>query len=316
MREIDGINPLHGSNTAKIFSLVRAYELAPVTHIKNLCSGKHMKRFLSYLAIALVFPFSAQAAATPEAARDGLLFGINEGTAGQKDFGDLQSKYKALADFLAKTINQPVKLESSQNLKSSSSNLAKGRYALFFSKPANVTAKAIRDQKYQLVAMAKGEFTVKFIVNANSPLKKPEDIKGKRIALAKGTFMEKAGMAELRDRHLTPDESQIQAAKFQDAIEFIVEKGFADVGMVSPIVAKNWVAKGGGVLFESRKMPFWSLIAAPGMSKENVLKIQTALVNLENSEEGKKLLEKLGVKGFVPGNQQDYLDLQDWVEKK
>lgn len=275
-----------------------------------------MKHFLSYLAIALFFPLSAQAAAKSEAPRDSLLFGINEGTAGQKEFGDLQQKYQALADFFSKTLQKQVKLESSQNLSSSASNLSKGRYALFFSKPANVSAKAMRDQKYQLVAMAKGEFTVKFIVNANSPMKKPEDIKGKRIALAKGTFMEKAGMAELRDRNLTPAENQIQAAKFQDAIEFIVEKGFADVGMVSPIVAKNWAAKGGGVLFESRKMPFWSLIASPNMSKDEVMKIQAALVNLENSEDGKKLLEKLGVKGFVPGNQQEYLDLLSWLEKK
>lgn len=274
-----------------------------------------MKCFLSYLAIVLVFPLSAQAAAKPGALADSLLFGINEGTAGQKDYAEIQGKYKTLADLFSKTINKPVKLESSQNLKSSSSNLAKGRYALFFSKPANVTAKAMRDQKYQLVAMAKGEFTVKFIVNAHSPLKKPEDIKGKRISMAKGTFMEKAGMAELRDRNLTPAPGQIQAAKFQDAIEFIVEKGFADVGMVSPVVARNWVAKGGEVLFESRKMPFWSLVAAPDMSKDDVMKIQTALINLENSEDGKKLLEILGVKGFVPGNQQDYLDLQNWLEK-
>jgi ABC-type phosphate/phosphonate transport system substrate-binding protein len=52
------------------------------------------------------------------------------------------------------------------------------------------------------------------------------------------------------------------------------------------------------------------------MSKDEVMKIQAALVNLENSEDGKKLLEKLGVKGFVPGNQQEYLDLLSWLEKK
>ena len=275
-----------------------------------------MKRFLSYLAIALIFPLSAPAAVKDEAARDGLLFGINDGTSGHKDFGDMQSKYKALADYFSKVIGKPVKLESSQNLTSSSENLAKGRYALFFAKPSNVSAKAMRDQHYQLVAMAKGEFTVNFIVNANAPFKKPEDIKDKRIALAKGTFMEKAGMAELRDRHLTPGADHIQAAKFQDAVEFIVEKGFADVGIVSPVVAKSWVAKGGSVLFESRKLPFWSLIAAPDMSKDEVMKLQSALVNLENSDDGKKLLEKIGVKGFVPGNQQDYLDLLSWLEKK
>lgn len=275
-----------------------------------------MKRFLLYLAIALFFPLSAHAAIKTETIKDSLLFGINEGTAGQKGVGEIQQKYSALADFLSKTLQKPVKLESSQNLKSSTVNLNKGRYALFFSKPANVSAKAMRDQKYQLVAMAKGEFTVKFIVNADSPLKKPEDIRDKRIAMAKGTFMERAGMADLRDRNLTPGTDRIQAAKFQDAIEFIVEKGFADVGMVSPVVAKNWVGKGGRVLFESRKMPFWSLIASPEMSKDDVMKIQAALIHLENTEDGVKLLEKLGVKGFVPGNQQDYIDLQSWLEKK
>ncbi len=275
-----------------------------------------MKRFLSYLIIALCFPLSAHAAAKPAVPAESLLFGINEGTAGQQGVGEIQRKYRALADFFSRTLQKPVKLESSQNLTSSTANLNKGRYALFFSKPANVSAKAIRDHQYQLVAMAKGEFTVKFIVNANSPLKKPEDILGKRISMAKGTFMERAGLAELRDRSLTPAANNIQAARFQDAIEFIVEKGFADVGMVSPVVAKNWVAKGGSVLFESRKMPFWSIIASPDMSKEDVMKIQTALVNLESSEDGKQLLAKLGVKGFVPGSQQEYLDLQNWLEKK
>lgn len=275
-----------------------------------------MKSFLSYLAFALFFSLPAQAATKSEVADNSILFGINEGSAGQKGFGDLQEKYKILADFISKTLQKPVKLQSSQNLSSSASALSNGRYALFFSKPANVSAKAIRDQNYQLVAMAKGEFTVKFIVNANSPLKKPEDIKGKRVALPKGSFMEKAGMAELRDRNLVPGAEQIQAAMYQDSIEFIVEKGFADVGMVSPVVAKDWTAKGGGVLFESRKMPFWSLIASPDMSKDDVMKIRSALVSLEKSEDGKAMLDKLGMKGFVPGNQQDYLDLLSWLEKK
>lgn len=275
-----------------------------------------MKHLLLCLAIVLAYPLSAQAAIKSGTDGDSLLFGINEGSAGQKGFGDLQQKYKILADFLAKTLQKPVKLESSQNLSNSAADLGKGRYALFFSKPANVSAKAIRDHKYQLVAMAKGEFTVKFIVNANSTLKKPEDIKGKRLVLPKGTFMEKAGMAELRDRNLIPGPDQIKTTMYQDSIEFTLENNFADVGMVSPVVAKNWVAKGGGVLFESRKMPFWSLIASSSVSGDDVKKIQSALVNLENTADGKILLEKLGIKGFVPGNQQDYVDLLNWLEKK
>lgn len=62
-------------------------------------------------------------------------------------------------------------------------------------------------------------------------------------------------------------------------------------------------------------MPFWSLIASSEMNKDDVMKIQSALANIENTEDGKRLMGKLGVKGFVPGNQQDYVDLLNWLEK-
>ena len=267
-----------------------------------------MKRLLACLILGLLSQTSMAAHAD-----SGIMMGINDGAAEQQGFLSTQEKYQILANYLGKAIKKPIRVESSQNLKSSAENLKKGRYALFFSKPSNVAAKAIKEQNYELVAMAKGAFVVQFITNKDSGLKKPEDIRGKRIAIPKGTFMEKAGLATLRDMKLTPAPQNIQAAKFQDAVAFMVEKKFADVGMVAPAVGKEWEKKGGTILFESKKMPFWSIIASPSVSPQEVAKLREALIGMENSDEGKAVMAKIGVKGFVPGNKQEYLDLLPWM---
>lgn len=276
-----------------------------------------MRIRLFCLALALFLPFQTHAKPKEgDSARDGLLLGVYEGMAGQNNFVGMQEKYTALADFLSRTLQKRVKLESSQNLANSLNNVKKGRYTLLFSKPSNVTALAIRDHNYQLVAEAKGVFTVNFIVNANSPLKKPEDIRGKTIAIATGTFIASAGLAELRDRGLTPGNEQLMPTQFQDAVTFMVQNGFADLGMVSPPVAKEWQAKGGTVLFQSRKMPFWSLTVSPALNQEETEKLRGAMKSLESSDDGRKLLEKLGVKNFGTGNPRDYLDMLTWLERK
>ena len=270
-----------------------------------------MKHLLACFILGLLSHASIAAASD-----NGILLGINEGAAGQQGFADTQEKYQILANYLGKTIKKSIRVESSQNLKSSAENLKKGRYDLFFSKPSNVAAKAMKEQNYELVAMAKGAFVVQFITNKDSGFKKPQDIRGKRVAIPQGTFMEQAGLATLRDLKLTPAPSQIQYAKFQDAVAFMVEKKFAEVGMVSPAVGKEWEKKGGTILFESKKMPFWSIIASPNISPADITKLRETLIGMENSEEGKAVLAKLSVKGFVAGNKEEYLDLLPWMAKK
>lgn len=245
-----------------------------------------------------------------------LLLGINQGKAGQEEISNIQDQYAGFATYIAHTIDKPVKLSTTQNLKTSDTNLEKGRFAFFYSRPANVAAKAIQSGKYRLVAMVKGTFSVKFIVNQDSPLKKPEDIRGKEVAIPVGTFMEQAGLAELRDHGLPPASFQTRPSRYQDAVAYMVQNHYAEVGMVAPLIANAWQKKGGRILFESRKMPFWSVIASQEVSDADVEKVRAALINMKDSTEGQKVLQQMGVKEFVPGNQQDYLDMLAWLNKK
>lgn len=243
-----------------------------------------------------------------------LLMGISEGVAEQASFSEMQEKYRPLANQLGRVLGRQVNIESSQNFETARKGLAKQRYDLMFVRPSNVTGVAIRDHSYQLVAMAKGQFAAHFIVPRDHGLNRPEDILTRRIAMPEqGSLMAKVGLAVLRDMGGVKDPNQIRYVRYQEAIPFMLEKRFADVGVVSPAQAKAWEAKGGVTLFKSRALPFWAIIASPKLSAGEVARLQEALIAQESSEEGKAILARLGVKGWTAGNAKDYVDLLSWI---
>ena len=245
---------------------------------------------------------------------ENVLMGIAEGVAEQSSFSEMQDKYQPLADYLGRVIKTKVTLEPSQNIKSAILNLQKERYDLLFCRPSNVSAKAIRDNQYQLVAMAKGDFAANFIVRKNHPFTKNTDIVQHTIAMPdQNSLMAKVGLATLRDMGAKPETMQIRYTRYQEAVNFMVENKFSDVGIVAPAQAKAWEKKDGVVLFKSKKLPFWSIIASPKLSKDDVARMQKALIDMENTDEGKKILAKIGVKGWVPGNPKDYVDMLNWL---
>ena len=148
----------------------------------------------------LLIGVMALAFAVPQARAANLLFGIAEGVAEQANFGELQDKYQPLTDYLGRILNSKITLESSQNIPSAIANLEKGRFDLMFCRPSNVSGKALRDNKYQLVVMAKGDFAANFVARKDHAFKKPEDILTKTIALPEqSSLMAKAGLATIRD---------------------------------------------------------------------------------------------------------------------
>jgi ABC-type phosphate/phosphonate transport system substrate-binding protein len=269
-----------------------------------------MRRSIKHALLALGIGFSTGTLAAPGNA----LMGISEGVAEQASFSELQDKYRGLAEYLGKVLKRKVTIESSQNFNSALASLQKERYDLMFVRPSNVTGLAIRDSKYQLVATAKGEFTANFIVRKDHGFKKLEDVLTHPIAMPEeGALMSRAGVATLRDMGGSKDQLQVRYSRYQEAVNFMVEQKFADVGVVAPAQAKAWEKKGGVVLFKSKKLPFWSIIASSKISAAEVAAMQEALINMENTEEGKAVLAKIGVKGWAAGEGKDYVELLKWL---
>jgi ABC-type phosphate/phosphonate transport system substrate-binding protein len=269
-----------------------------------------MRKTISSVLFFLLSAFSAGASA----AGGNVLMGISEGVAEQASFSEMQDKYRGLAEYLGRVLKRKVTLESSQNFQSALANLGKERYDLMFVRPSNIAGRAIRDNKYQLVASAKGEFTASFIVRKDHTFKKPEDTLTHVFAMPEeGALMSRVGVATLRDMGGNVDKMQIRYSRYQEAVAFMVEQKFADVGVVAPAQAKAWEQKGGAVLFKSKKIPFWCIIASPKMTTAEVTALQEALIGMEHSEEGQAILKKIGVKGWVGGDGKDYVDLLKWL---
>ena len=274
------------------------------------------KRFTYGAFLVILAGLSGEALALPEG--NTLLLGVNEGTSGSANFFERQEKYKGLAEYLERTLKKTVRLESAQNLSSLTANLKNSRYDLLFVRPSHISAKAMRDQNYTLVASAKGDAHTYFIVSKNSPVKQPSDIRGKRIAMPDPlAYPTRSGLAMLRDIGIVPEKENIRYFSSQEAVGYAVEKNLIDVGVIVSYskVAKDWKTKGSPIVLESKNLPFWSIIASPKIGQNEIAKIRTALISLQDNEAGKKIMEDIGVKSFVAGNQGAYLELLAWVKE-
>ena len=267
------------------------------------------------LLVTLLCMASGYASAANESA---LLFGVNEGSSGSSDFLELQEKYRALTEYLAASLKKQVYLESASDLKNLARNLQSGRYDLLLVRPGHVSAKAIRDNNYTLVAAAKGNAYTYFIVHKDSPIKKLSAVHGKRIAMPdKLAYPTSGGIAMLRDAGIKAENENIQYFRSQDAVGYAVKQKLVDVGVVVSYskVAKEWVAGGDRILAESQKLPYWAIVASPKLNQESVALIRAALIKLADSAEGEKIIKKIGINGFVPGDQSDYMALLDWLKE-
>ena len=242
-------------------------------------------------------------------AADVQLLGVRENVAQQYTAAQMQERYRGFAEFISQVTGTQTRVEAAQDSRSLE-GLKKGRYSYMFVRPGGLTAMALQDHGYSLVAVAKDQVNAAFIAKKGTALSKPQDMVAKRIALPdRSSFIGKLALLSLRDMGLDPAKLNIQNARFQDSVEYIVEQNLADVGVVAEVVAKTWEQKGGVVLFRGKPVPSWSVIAAPKVSPGEVAKVRAALIAMEGTESGKKTLAQMGVSGFKEGNSQAYIEL-------
>jgi ABC-type phosphate/phosphonate transport system substrate-binding protein len=269
---------------------------------------------LRWLLLSLLFLAAHGAAASDNS----LLLGVNEGSSGSADFQQRQSKYKPFADYISAVVKKQVKLESAQDLKSLKKNLQSGHFDLLMVRPSHISAAAMRDQKYVLVAAVKGTAFTSFIVHKDSALKKLPDLAGKSIAMPdENAYPTHVGLAMLKEAGLKPETQNVRFFRTQEAVGYSVEQKLVDVGVVISYsnVAKEWEGKGHRVLLKSKPLPYWSIVASPNLSPETVSKVREALLKLGDTPEGEAALKSMGVSGFVAGNPQEYIDLLAYLKE-
>jgi phosphonate transport system substrate-binding protein len=264
----------------------------------------------------LVAALLLSAAMAPIASAQGseLIFAVTEGVTYQATPKEIRDKFAPLADYLGRAIGRRFKVVLVPAYDDVRAGAAKQQFDLAFVHPAHVSMAEIKAGRYKAIAWTSGytEYTASFLMNPNQPLKSLEDLKGLTIvtpdpdsitaAMVRAVFRaEKVPLSTAKE--LTPAAAKVITTRYQDAVPFYLEYGFAQVGVTAAnAVVKAWTEKGGKVLLKSRPVPIKQFIVSTRMPADEQQRLQEALVNIRDTKAGREALEAVGYKGFVAPN--------------
>ena len=231
------------------------------------------------------------------------ILAVNEGVTYQ-DGSSISERYKPLVDLLEKELKHQVKVVSVDRYSNFEAGLDAERYDLVFIHPAHIGLRAVKSSKYFGLASAKDftDYRARIFVKKDSTVKTLADLRDKKIGVPSlesiTTVMFTANLNELGFKDPA---SRFSATRYQDAVPFMVENGFVEAGVTgSATVAKDWVAKGGRLIAETKPVPVKQFLASRKLSPEQRDKVQNLLMKLSENDAGKTALKGINMKGFVP----------------
>jgi phosphonate transport system substrate-binding protein len=256
--------------------------------------------------------------ATSVAAAADFVFSITEGITYYQTNKEIQAKFAPLADLLSKALKRPVHMVIVSAYNDVREGLDRQEYDLSFIHPAQIALAAIKSGKYRSVAWTTGytDYSVYLLTNKDQPFTKLDDLRGHTIVSPDPDSITAWMLrAMLRDQKLKPgDDLKIITTRYQDAVPFYVQYGFAQVGATAAkAVAKEWTDKGGKVVFSSRPVPIKQWIVSSKVSADDLDKVRGVLIGIAQSDPGKQALTTLGYKGFVATNHDDELKAIAWL---
>lgn len=272
-----------------------------------------MKKFKAVVRWSLAMLLTASA---PWA--NALVFAVNEGVTYRVPYDQIRAKYEAIAADLSKLLGEPISIEPVGDYPSLRQGLAEKRYDLAMVHPAHISILAMRNSGYKLLAVTKGfeQYRASFMVKADSPLLSLSDLKkGRRLGAPDADSITSWMVrATLRDAGVDVPSLTMHYTRYQDAVPFFLENHLADMGAsAASAIVKDWVAKGGKVIAQSRPVPIKHIIAGPSLSAEQVEKLRNYLVSLDSTEDGKKKLLPTKYSGFARHDEAAMLALGVWL---
>ena len=246
-----------------------------------------------------------------------LVFAVNEGVTYRVPNEEIRAKYAAIAADLTKILRQPVVIEPIAAYPALRQGLAEKAYDLAMVHPAHLSIVAMKNSGYKLVAVTKGfqDYRANFLVKADSPLKSLAELKGSKLgAPDEDSITSWLVRASIRDAMGDAKQVSYVYTRYQDAVPFFVENNLTLSGATAAGgVIKDWKAKGGKVLAQSKPVPIKHIIASPSMSAADVDAVRDYLLSLDATEDGKKKLAPTKWQGFAAGDQAALLAFGVWL---
>jgi ABC-type phosphate/phosphonate transport system substrate-binding protein len=249
-----------------------------------------------------LFPalFLAAFAGSPAMAQ--IVFAVTEGVTYQATPKEIREKFEPIAEVVARTLRRDVRVVLVPAYDEARAGLAKQEFDIAFVHPAHVALAAVKTGRYRTLAWTSGftDYTVSLIVKPESTIKGLDDVKGRTLVTPDPDSITAVMVrAMLRSQKIGEKELNVRTTRYQDAVPFYLDYGFADVGATAARgVVKSWTDKGGKVVVNSRPVPIKHLIVSTKLSSDDIERLREALVALGGTEPGKKVLAATGYRGF------------------
>ena len=258
--------------------------------------------------------FSGVMAMGAQAQPSELVFAVTEGVTYQATPKEIRDKFAPIADVLARATGRKVRTVLVPAYNDVRAGMAKQEYDVAFIHPAHVSMAEIKAGRYKSVAWTVGftEYSVRMLVPAAATLQSLEEMKGRTLvtpdpdsitAVMVRAMLRTDKINWTAERDPPPAMVKVITTRYQDAVPFYLENGFAEVAATAAnSVVKGWTDKGGKVLAKSRGVPIKQFIVSSKMSPDEQQRIRDALVGLKDAKGGKEALETVGYRGFLVPN--------------
>ena len=262
--------------------------------------------------------FSALAAASAVFSVHALTLGVTEGVTYRATEAEIEAKFAPIAKVISLATKQPVKIQIIGSYNGLREALKLGQLDVAFIHPAHVSFESIKTGAYKSVAWTTGftEYKVSFLCKEPEPIKNWATVTGKALVTPDADSITAImTRSMLRENKLNAStDVKLQVTRFQDAVPFYVDNGFAAYGATaSGAVIKTWKEKGGNTCAQSRGMPIKHWLVSSKMSAEQAAGVRDALLTMDQSDIGKKALAASGYKGFIASDTEVEKTLTNWL---
>jgi ABC-type phosphate/phosphonate transport system substrate-binding protein len=255
------------------------------------------------LSIAAAASVSLVALAEPVGSTPDLVFSVTEGVTYQATPKEIREKFEPLAEVIGKALRRNVRIVLVPGYDDVRAGLARQEYDIAFIHPAHVAMAEIKAGRYRSIAWTSGftDYTVSLLAKADEPVKDLGDLKGRKVVTPDPDSITAVMVRSmLRTGNVRTDDLKMLTTRYQDAVPFYLENGFASVGATAAnSVVKQWTDKGGKVVLRSRGVPIKQLIASSRLPSEERERIHEVLVGLAQTDAGRRALAASGYKAFV-----------------
>jgi phosphonate transport system substrate-binding protein len=258
--------------------------------------------------------FSGVMATAAHAQTNELVFAVTEGVTYQATPKEIRDKFAPIADVFARATGKRVRTVLVPAYNDVRAGLAKQEYDIAFIHPAHVSMAEIKAGRYKSVAWTTGftEYTVSMLMPAAATLNSMEEMKGRTLvtpdpdsitAVMVRAMLRTEKISWTADRDPPPATVKVITTRYQDAVPFYLENGFAQVAATAAnSVVKGWTDKGGKILAKSKSVPIKQFIVSTRMPADEQQRIRDALLGLKDAKGGKEVLDIVGYRGFLAPN--------------